>query len=257
MAELSKQLEAAAAHLRQARSAVALTGAGVSTPSGIPDFRGSASSLWAHDNASEVASSLTFRYEPERFFTWVRPLARLMRQAQPNSAHRALAALEAQGILHTLITQNIDDLHRRAGSQHVLEIHGSLRTATCIRCRALWPAGDALLRLIETGALPACPTCGGLLKPDVTLMGEELPVGVLRAAERAALGCDVMLVAGTSLEVMPASELPLLALEAGARVIVVNLQPTFVDDRAALVVRGDVAEVLPRLAAAVMGRSGE
>jgi NAD-dependent protein deacetylase/lipoamidase len=251
MAELSKLIQEAAALLRRARSAVALTGAGLSTPSGIPDFRGSSSSLWAVDNPMEVASSLTFRYEPERFFVWVRPLARLMQQAEPNGAHRALAALEAQGILHTLITQNIDELHRRAGSRQVLEIHGSLGTGTCVRCHALAPAGDALLRLIDTGALPVCPGCGGLIKPNVTLMGEELPAGVLRAAQRAARGCDVMLVAGTSLDVMPAGGLPVTALNAGALLIVVNAEPTCVDEQAALVLRGDVAEVLPRLAAEV------
>src|SRR5436190_22704167 len=146
MAELSQLIDKAAALLRTSRSAVALTGAGLSTPSGIPDFRGSPTSVWADENPLEVASSLTFRYEPERFFVWVRPLARLMQQAEPNDAHRALAALETQGILHTLITQNIDGLHCRAGSQNVLEIHGSLRTATCIRCRAIWPAGDARVR---------------------------------------------------------------------------------------------------------------
>jgi NAD-dependent deacetylase len=251
MAELSKLIDEAAALLRTSHSAVALTGAGLSTPSGIPDFRGSPASLWAEENPLDVASSLTFRYEPERFFVWVRPLARLMQQAEPNDAHRALAALETQGILHTLITQNIDGLHCRAGSRHVLEIHGSLRTATCIRCHANWPAGAALLGFINSGALPACPGCGGLMKPDVVLMGEELPVGVLRSARRAAEACDVMLVAGTALEVMPASELPLTALSAGAQVIMVNKEPTFVDDRAAVVLRGDVAEVLPRLAAAV------
>jgi NAD-dependent deacetylase len=251
MAELSKLIDEAAALLRTSHSAVALTGAGLSTPSGIPDFRGSPASLWADDNPLEVASSLTFRYEPERFFVWVRPLARLMQQAEPNGAHLALAALETQGILQTLITQNIDGLHCRAGSRHVLEIHGSLRTATCVRCRVIWPAGDALLRLINSGAIPACPGCGGLMKPDVVLMGEELPVAVMRSARRAAEESDVMLVAGTSLEVMPAGELPLKALSAGAQVIVVNREPTFVDERAAVVLRGDVAEVLPRLAAAV------
>jgi NAD-dependent deacetylase len=251
MAELNELIVEAAALLRKARSAVALTGAGVSTPSGIPDFRGSPSSLWAQDSPLEVASSLTFRYEPERFFIWVRPLARMVQQAQPNGAHRALAALESSGILRTLITQNIDELHRRAGSQQVLEVHGSFSTGTCVRCLALWPAGDALEQFIETGAMPACPGCGGLLKPNVTLLGEELPAGVLRAARRAAEGCDVMLVAGTSLEVMPAASLPVTALSAGAKLIIVNLEPTFVDERAAIVLRGDVAELLPRLAAAV------
>jgi NAD-dependent deacetylase len=248
MVELRNLIVEAAALLRKARSVVALTGAGVSTPSGIPDFRGTPGSLWAQDDPLEVASSLTFRYEPERFFAWVRPLARLLQHAEPNEAHRALATLESLGILQTLITQNIDGLHCRAGSRHVLEIHGSLRNGTCVRCRAVWPAGDTLVRFVETGALPVCPACGGLIKPNVTLMGEELPADELQSARRAAKGCDVMLVAGTSLEVMPAAELPALAQSAGAQVIVVNQGPTFLDDQAALVLRGDAAEVLPELA---------
>ena len=253
MDQFNDQFAEAVTILQQARTVVALTGAGVSTPSGIPDFRGAAHGLWEETDPLAVASSLTFRYEPERFFAWVRPLARLMQAAEPNDAHRALAALEAQGTLHTVITQNIDELHRRAGSQRLLELHGSLSTATCLRCYANCLAAEPMLLFIETGALPRCVACGGLLKPNVTLMGEELPAKVLRAAKQAVRECDALLVAGTSLEVMPAASLPVEALNAGAKVIMVNREQTILDERAAVVLRGDVAELLPRLAAAVGG----
>ncbi len=253
MTELATRIAQAADLLRHARSALALTGAGLSTPSGIPDFRSPQSGLWAQADPLEVASLLTFRYEPERFFAWVRPLAALVRQARPNPAHTALAQLEAAGRLKSVLTQNIDGLHRRAGSRSVLELHGGLATATCVRCYKRWPGEPVLDAFIDSGTLPSCADCGGLLKPDVTLMGEELAAGVLRAARWAARDCDVMLVAGCSLEVMPAAGLPLDALEHGARLILVNWQPTYVDERAAVLIEGDVAEVLPQIALAAGG----
>ncbi len=250
MPELAPSIALAAGLLRQARAAVALTGAGVSTRSGIPDFRSPQSGLWAKSDPLEVASLLTFRYEPERFFEWVRPLAGLIRRAQPNPAHTALAALEAARRLRQVLTQNIDGLHQQAGSRQVLELHGGLATATCARCFARQPGLPLIDDFIETGQAPLCPRCGGLLKPDVTLMGEELDVGVLHAARRAARDCDVMLVAGCSLEVMPVAGLPLEALEHGAKLILVNYHPTYMDEQATVLIEGDVAEVLPLLAQA-------
>ncbi len=194
----------------------------------------------------KVASQATFRYSPETFFAWVRPLASQIRNAQPGAAHQALAQLEACGRLQTLITQNIDGLHRRAGSRSVLEVHGSLSTATCVRCLRAWPGAAVLDDFGADGRLPACPSCGGLLKPDVTLMGEELPAAALRGAREAARGCDLMLVAGSSLEVMPVGSLPLEALNHGARLIIVNQEPTYLDGRASVVIHADVNQVLPR-----------
>jgi NAD-dependent deacetylase len=243
----------AAALLGRARSAVALTGAGLSTPSGIPDFRSPQSGLWAESDPLDVASLSTFRYEPERFFAWVRPLAARVRAAQPNPAHQALAQLEAMGRLQTVLSQNIDGLHQKAGSRSVLELHGGLATVTCVRCYTRWPGPPVLDDFIATGALPRCSACGGLLKPDVTLMGEELPVGVLQAAQRSVRACDVLLVAGCSLEVMPAAGLPMEALGHAAQLILVNYLPTYVDERAAVLIEGDVAEILPRIAQAVKG----
>jgi NAD-dependent deacetylase len=174
-----------------------------------------------------------------------------MRQAEPNAAHLALARLEQIGRLRAVITQNIDVLHRRAGSRNVFELHGSLHSATCVMCFTSYPTDSLLKPFLEDGGLPQCPGCGGLLKPDVTLMGEQLPAAALRAARRAVRECDVLLVAGSSLEVMPAAGLPLEALNYGAHLIIVNLEPTFVDPRAAVCISADVIDVLPRLAEAL------
>ena len=256
MVEYFEQVARAAALWRQSRRVVALTGAGLSTGSGIPDFRGSPASIWANTDAMAVASLETFRCAPERFFAWVRPLAGQIRRAQPNAAHRALATLETRGRLNTLITQNIDELHRRAGSQQLLEIHGSLVSATCVRCRRVWPGHELVDRFVADGLMPYCPICGGLLKPDLTLMGEQLPATVMRAAQAAARQCNLMLVAGSSLEVMPAGGLPVEALNNGARLIVVNQEPTYVDERADVVIHADVVQVVPALAAAIGAGDG-
>jgi NAD-dependent deacetylase len=255
MAEQSELVAQATAIWLQAHAVVALTGAGLSTASGIPDFRSPQAGLWTDTDPMAVASLETFRYAPETFFAWVRPLASVIRGAEPNLAHRALATLEVRGRLQTVITQNIDELHRRAGSRRVLEIHGSLHAATCVRCLHVWPGAELLDLFVEDGRLPYCPECGGLLKPNVTLMGEELPASVLREAQ-GARQCDLMIVAGSSLEVMPAGGLPVAALNNGAQLIVINQAPTYVDERANVVIHADVTQVLPSLAAAGGGSDG-
>lgn len=235
--------------LRQAKSAVALTGAGVSTPSGIPDFRSPDSGVWGQVDPMEVASIYAFRHNPRAFFDWIRPLATTILRAQPNPAHYALAALEANGRLKATITQNIDLLHTRAGSQTVYEVHGSLRRATCQGCHAQVDGQPLLQALVNTGEIPHCADCGHLLKPNVILFGELLPALTMHLAQQVAKQCDLMLVAGSSLEVAPAGDLPLVAKQAGARVIIVNLEPTYLDREADLIFREDVAELLPQLAA--------
>ncbi len=244
----STELNRAARLLNVARSAIALTGAGISTPSGIPDFRSPGSGLWRHADPYEVASLTAFRYNPLKFFEWIHPLARLMVEAEPNPAHRALATLEARGLLQGVITQNIDGLQQRAGSKNVLEVHGNLRTATCISCYRRHPTGGFLRKFLETGDPPRCPSCGGVLKPDAVLFGEQLPFKVVRQAERWVEEADLLVVAGSSLEVTPVALLPLRALDAGADLIIVNQTPTYLDVRASVLFRGDVAAVLPALA---------
>lgn len=248
---LGGEIEHAAAILAASHHAIALTGAGHSTASGIPDFRSPVSGLWEQVDPMEVASIYGFQRNPLAFYEWIRPLAKQIMEAQPNPAHFALAELEQMGLLHAVITQNIDELHHRAGSKRVLELHGSVRTATCTRCRKRMPTAEMWSAFVASGELPHCPACGGFLKPDVVLFGELLPLDVLFEAQQEAEQCDVMMVAGSSLEVYPAAELPSRALEHGAKLIVVNYQPTYIDGHAAVVIHEDVAVILPQIAARV------
>jgi NAD-dependent deacetylase len=226
---------------------VALTGAGISTPSGIPDFRSPGSGLWEQDDPMEVASQTVFRYHPERFYNWIRPLAQGWMNSRPNPAHRALARLEKAGRLQCVVTQNIDDLHQKAGSSRVLQIHGNLQEATCIRCYRLY-CSDVLRRwLREPTGVPRCEICGGVLKPNVILFGEQLAQPLLQQARQEFRKARLALVVGSSLEVTPAAMLPLEALQHGAHLIIVNRIPTYLDPRADVVFREDVAKVLPKL----------
>jgi len=240
-------LEDAAELFRKARRVVVLTGAGISTPSGIPDFRSEGSGLWSHDEPMEVASLNTFRTAPERFFHWFRPLAGRILRAQPNPAHQALADFEGAGYQETILTQNIDGLHQKAGSKHVVEIHGTLRTLTCIQCYKQLPSKDFLNAFIENGAIPLCLNCNGILKPDVILFGEQLPQAAWQAAQRATRQCDLMLVIGSSLEVLPVAGLPIQALDHGAHLIVINNTATYVNVRADIIITDNVATIIPEI----------
>ncbi len=235
--------------IKESRRAVALTGAGISTPSGIPDFRSPGSGLWEEYDLMAVASIEAFERRPQDFYNWIHPLAQLSLEAHPNPAHIALVVLEKHGPLQAVITQNIDMLHHRAGSEKVYEVHGHLRQATCMGCGLVIEAEALLHEFVVTREVPLCELCGSVMKPNVTLYGEMPPFSVLRGAEIWARTCDLMLVAGTSLEVVPVSDLPLMAKQLGARLVIVNLSETYADQLADVVIRGDVADVLPRLAA--------
>ncbi len=243
-----------AAHLiRNSHYCVALTGAGTSTPSDIPDFRSPGSGLWQRYDSMEVASLSAFRKDPQRFYDWVRPLAQVILQAQPNPAHLALAQLEKAGKLQAIITQNIDGLHQRAGSKRVFEVHGSLGTMTCIQCGLAQPSEPYFPKFIERGEIPRCPRCAGVLKPDVILFDELLPPHIWEQAYDHARRCDVMLVVGSSLEVLPVGGLPAEAVRRGAALIINNRQPTHMDRQAAVLLRGDLAQVVPAIVKAVSG----
>lgn len=248
IAELIKSIHFAARMIIDARLTVALTGAGVSTPSGIPDFRTPTAGLWANVDPMEVASLQGFRANPHRFYNWIEPLARTLLNAQPNAAHLALSQLERVGKLAAVITQNIDMLHQRAGTAHVFEVHGHIAEATCINCFRVYAGHDALLDWLATGIIPRCTHCGDVLKPNVILFDEQVPAQVLTDAKQMVKQCDVMLVVGSSLEVLPAADLPRLAADRGAKLIIINREHTYLDDRAAVVLRADVADVLPALA---------
>lgn len=233
-----------------AKHIVALTGAGISTPSGIPDYRSPKSGLWQKaEDMVEVASSYGFRHQPAKFYEWLRPLLGVIRAATPNPAHLALAQLEAAGRLQAIVTQNIDLLHGRAGSRTVYELHGHLREIVCPACHYIASAADALDAFMAHGVTPRCPRCRHVMKPNVVLFGDLLPRATLRAAQAATQAADLMIVAGSSLEVAPAGELPELAQAHGARLILINYGPTHMDAVADVVIHSDVADVLPRLAA--------
>jgi len=240
-------LEDAAGLFRKAKRVVALTGAGISTPSGIPDFRSEGSGLWSRDEPMEVASLTTFRTSPEKFFHWFRPLAGQIFNAQPNAAHMAFAELENSGITTAIVTQNIDGLHQKAGSKKVLELHGTIRTLSCAQCFKQFDSQVFLQAFIDHGTIPLCSNCNGILKPDVILFGEQLPQSDWLEAQRETRQADLMLVAGSSLEVLPVAGLPIQALDRGAHLIVVNNTPTYVNVRADVVIMDDVAAILPEI----------
>jgi NAD-dependent deacetylase len=241
MIELIKE---AALLLNRSRMTVALTGAGSSTPSGIPDFRSPGCGLWGKFDPVEVATIDAFLSHPAKFFEFMAPMGEMLRNAEPNPAHIALAELEKRGKLKSIITQNIDNLHQRAGSSNVIELHGNAQTAHCTKCRTAFQTESIMES--ATGGVPHCE-CGGVIKPDVVLFGEALPFQAMNQAQRDTLACDVMIVVGSSLTVAPASMLPQAALQSGAHIIVVNLQETYIDSRAHVVLREKVEIALPAI----------
>lgn len=245
-------IDFAAELFRQAKHAVSLTGAGLSTPSGIPDFRSTGTGLWSRDEPMEVASLSTFRTAPERFFDWFRPLASQIFNAQPNTAHLSLAKLEKAGRIHSIITQNIDMLHQKAGSRTVIEMHGTMKTLTCTQCYHKVESALYLDTFVEKGKLPRCPQCGSILKPDVILFGEQLPQAEWFKAQREARQCDLMLIVGSSLEVLPVAGLPMQALDRGAHLIIVNNVPTYLNVRADVALTEDAAVVIPAIVEKVL-----
>jgi len=245
--DLSADIRRSAEIIRKAANGVVLTGAGISTPSGIPDVR-SPTGLWKRYNPFEVASLSTFRYRPEKFFVWLREIAQEINVANPNPAHTAIVAMEQSGHLNTIITQNVDRLHQQAGSKHVLEIHGSLATSTCIRCYKQFDTLEFMSHFLETGEIPHCPDCGGILKPDIILFEEQLPIKTWLRAQEACRSCDLILVVGSSLEVLPVAGLPILALENDAPLLIINETDTYLDVRAEVTLEADAADVLPKIA---------
>jgi NAD-dependent deacetylase len=232
--------------IRSARSVVALTGAGVSVPSGIPDFRSPGTGLWENVDPMEVAHISVWRREPERFWGFYGRRFATLEGKQPNGAHRALAELDIP-----VITQNIDGLHAAAGSRDVVEIHGSIASASCQVCGERYPLAETRRRLeAAADGVPRCD-CGEPLKPDVTLFGELLDEAAMTRASALAAGADLMLCVGSSLEVYPAAGLPELTLEAGGRIAVVTKSETPFDRFAAVRLGGDVEAELSSVVAAL------
>lgn len=227
--------------------AVVFTGAGLSTRSGIPDFRSAGSGLWTRDDPMRTASLSTFRHDPRRFWNWKALLMTKIWDSQPNDAHLALVSMQRKGHLSAILTQNIDGLHQRAGSSPVHELHGSITHLSCPRCRRRWDSRtwESVIRAMQ---LPLCPEDGTVLKPGVVLFEEMLPADVWKEAERLSRSAGLFLVAGSSLVVFPAAGLPQTAINHGARLIIINRDPTPLDEEAQLTLQGDVAEILPLIA---------
>jgi NAD-dependent deacetylase len=225
--------------IRANQPCVVLTGAGVSTESGIPDFR-SASGIWASYDPYEVASIDGFRRDPERVWEFYGRRLGVLADARPNAAHRALAELEARGLLSAVVTQNVDGLHQSAGSRNVVEVHGTIATASCPACGRT----EERARVVELLPVPGCADCGAVLKPDVVMFGELLPAASIERASELARSAGLLLVVGSSLEVWPVAGLPDESLAHGGRLAIVNRDPTPLDDRADLVVHATAGEVL-------------
>ncbi|HEX5763612.1 MAG TPA: NAD-dependent deacylase [Solirubrobacterales bacterium] len=236
--------------IRESRRVVALTGAGVSVPSGIPDFRTPETGMWANVDPMEVAHIDVFERDPARFWSYYRPRFQALGDKQPNSAHEALAELERRGLLDGVITQNIDRLHRAAGSREVVEVHGSIETSTCLECGAAYGL-EEVEPLFDGNGVARCTECGGAVKPDVVLFGELLPEAAMRRAQELAEAADLMLCVGSSLVVHPVAGLPALTLERGGQLAIVTKGSTPYDGEAAVRLDGEVEAELGALLAAL------
>jgi NAD-dependent deacetylase len=229
--------------IREEQPCVVLTGAGVSTESGIPDFR-SPSGMWADFDPLEYATAGAFRRDSAKVWRFYAPRFSMLADAVPNRAHAALAELEELGLVRTVVTQNIDLLHERAGSRDVIEVHGSIRTSSCLDCRTRYPLAEVVALIEEGDGAPRCSRCGTVLKPDVVFFDELLPAEAIDRAFALARQARLLLVVGSSLEVHPVAGLPLETLEGGGTFAIVNESPTALDGRAAAVVRGRAGDVL-------------
>jgi len=236
--------------IRESRCTVALTGAGISVPSGIPDFRTPETGLWANVDPMEVAHIDVFERDPARFWSYYRPRFQSLGDKRPNPAHEALAELERRELLEGVITQNIDRLHRAGGSRNVVEVHGSIETSSCTRCATVFEI-DEVEELFDRDGVAICSSCRGAVKPDVVLFGELLPESAMVRAHSLAERAELMICVGSSLAVHPVSGLPQLTLEHGGRVAIVTKGETPYDGDAELKLSGEVVDELAAVLAAL------
>jgi NAD-dependent deacetylase len=240
-----------AALLRDAKCAVVLTGAGVSVPSGIPDFRSPGTGLWENVDPMEVAHIDAWRRDPDRFWSFYGDRFASLYDKQPNDAHVVLAELERRDLVRAVITQNVDRLHRKAGSERVIEVHGSIEYSVCMDCRGKVSLEHIMEQLWSGEGAPECPTCVTPLKPDVVLFGEMLPERAMAEAQSLALEADLMVCVGSSLEVYPVAGLPAMTHGGGGRIALVTQGPTPYDSDAEVKLDGDVVEELQAVLAAL------
>jgi NAD-dependent deacetylase len=250
---ISTQAERVADLLRSPERAIVLTGAGISVPSGLPDFRTPGTGLWENVDPMEVAHIDAWRRDPDRFWSFYGQRFASLIDKVPNEAHRAIAELERRGLVRGVITQNIDRLHRLAGSERLIEMHGSIEWSMCMQCRGKLPLDRVIEMLAEGGGAPECPACVAPLKPDVVLFGELLPERALAEAQTLAFDADLMLCVGSSLEVYPVAGLPAMTHGAGGKLVLVTQGPTPYDGDAEVKLAGDVVDELQAVLAAVDG----
>lgn len=243
--------EALAALIREARSVVALTGAGISVPSGIPDFRSPGTGLWENVDPMAVAHIDAWRADPERFWQFYGNRFQTLDGKEPNAAHHVLVELERRGHLRAVVTQNIDMLHRKAGTRELVEVHGSIERSVCLACGARYPLAEVRTRLDDDAhGVPRCD-CGAALKPDVVLFGEWLPAEALDRAHALAVEAELLLCVGSSLEVHPIAQLPGITRANGGRLAIVTQGSTPWDRRADVKLDGDVVAELQAVLAAL------
>jgi len=248
---VTTRVEQVAGLLRDSERAIVLTGAGISVPSGIPDFRSPGTGLWENVDPMEVAHIDAWRRDPDRFWSfYAQRFASLVDRA-PNEAHLAVAELERRGLVRAVITQNIDRLHRLAGTERLIEVHGSIDQSVCMECGGKLPINRVLELLAEDDGAPLCPACIAPLKPDVVLFGELLPGRALAEAQQLAMDADVMLCVGSSLEVYPVAGLPAITHGGGGRLVLVTQGPTPYDEDAEVKLDGDVVTALRAVLAAL------
>jgi NAD-dependent deacetylase len=236
--------------IRESRCTVALTGAGISVPSGIPDFRTPGEGIWEKVDPMEVAHIDAFRRDSARFWGFYRQRLQMLGEKEPNRAHEALAELERREQLEAVITQNIDTLHTKAGSERVIEVHGSIRTSSCQSCGETYDTTEIQVLFDESG-VAICSKCGGAVKPDVVLFGELLPAEAIAEAESLAQRAELMLCIGSSLEVFPVAGLPSVTLRSGGGIAVITIGPTPFDSNAVVRMDGDVVADLDAVLAAL------
>jgi NAD-dependent deacetylase len=248
--QVANGIGALAELIGSAERVVALTGAGISVPSGIPDFRTPGEGLWAKVDPMKVATIDAFHRDTRAFWDFYRPRFDLLGDKLPNPAHEALAELERCGRLEAVITQNIDRLHRAAGTRELVEVHGSIATSSCTTCGSSWPL-EQVEALFDDEGIAVCVACSGKVKPDVVLFGEMLPLAAIERARELAENADLMLCIGSSLEVYPAAGLPELTLQGGGRIAILTQGETPYDAEATVRLSGDLAEELPAVVAAL------
>jgi NAD-dependent deacetylase len=237
--------------IREAQSALVLTGAGVSVPSGIPDFRSPGTGIWEKVNPMEVAHIDAFRRQPDRFWQFYGERFASLVDKQPNAAHVAIAELELRGLIRGVVTQNVDRLHRKAGSRNVIEVHGSIEWSVCPECGGRTSLERVLEVMAEHPGAPECPACIAPLKPDVVLFGEMLPEDAISDAYALAAEADLIVCVGSSLEVFPVASLPGVTRDAGGQIALITQGPTPYDSDAKLKLGGDVVEELQAVMAAL------